>query len=147
MSDKIIIMPYEADHVIREKGLIVSGIPDDALIDWAKKHEINGIAWSGFAEGHLVAAGGVHFYWPGVGEAWTFMTSSLHKYRFSVHKHVYRLLNDIINRHKLYRVQAVINASHQAALDWIEALGFEKEGLMKKYGPDGQDYYMYGRVK
>jgi len=25
-------------------------------------------------------------------------------------------------------------------------LGFENEGLMKKYGPDGSDYYRFARV-
>lgn len=146
-NGNVTILPYSAEHIIRERGLIVTGIPEDALIDWAKKHEVNGVAWSGFAEGHLIAAGGVHFYWPGVGEAWTFMTSYLHKYRFSIHKHTARALDIIMNENSLYRVQAVVDASHKAAVSWIETLGFYREGLMKKYGPDGRDYYMYGRVK
>lgn len=30
---------------------------------------------------------------------------------------------------------------------WLELLGFEREGVMIKYGQDGKDYYLYARVK
>lgn len=147
MNGSIIILPYKAEHILREKELVISGFSDEQLTSWAQKHEANGVAWSGFADGHIIAAGGVHFYWPGVGEAWTFMTSYLHKYRFSIHKHTCRMLNKIISENNLHRVQAVVDAGNVKAIGWIESLGFDCEGMMKKYGTDGNDCYMYGRVK
>jgi hypothetical protein len=33
------------------------------------------------------------------------------------------------------------------AIRFAEFLGFEKEGLMKKFGPEGSDYIVMGRIK
>jgi hypothetical protein len=44
------------------------------------------------------------------------------------------------------RVQAAIRVEHKDCQRLIEALGFEKEGVLKKYSVDGKDCIMYGRI-
>lgn len=44
------------------------------------------------------------------------------------------------------RVQAAIRVEHKDCQMLIEALGFEKEGVLKKYSVDGKDSIMYGRI-
>lgn len=44
------------------------------------------------------------------------------------------------------RVQAAIRVEHEDCQRMIEAMGFEKEGVMKKYSVDGKDCIMYGRI-
>ena len=46
----------------------------------------------------------------------------------------------------LKRIQASVHTNDQQAIRYVEWLGFENEGLMKKYGPDGSDYYRFARV-
>jgi RimJ/RimL family protein N-acetyltransferase len=44
------------------------------------------------------------------------------------------------------RIQASIAVTDKTAKRFAEWLGFQNEGVMKKYGPDGTDYYRYARV-
>jgi RimJ/RimL family protein N-acetyltransferase len=46
----------------------------------------------------------------------------------------------------LQRIQASVHANDKQAIRYVEWLGFENEGLMKKFGPDGSDYYRFARV-
>ena len=48
--------------------------------------------------------------------------------------------------YKYQRIQASISVKDAKAKRFAEWLGFENEGIMKKYGPDGSDYYRYARV-
>jgi RimJ/RimL family protein N-acetyltransferase len=47
---------------------------------------------------------------------------------------------------QVQRVQASVHAEDGQAVRFARWLGFENEGLMKKYGPDGSDYYRMARV-
>lgn len=46
----------------------------------------------------------------------------------------------------LSRVQATIRADFKGAEKWIKILGFEKEGLMRKFGPEGEDHFLFAKV-
>lgn len=45
------------------------------------------------------------------------------------------------------RVQCTVRAGFPFLQKFIELIGFEKEGLMRKFGPEGDDYFLYSRVK
>jgi len=47
---------------------------------------------------------------------------------------------------KLKRVQATIRADFPGAEKWIKIVGFEKEGVMKSYGPEGEDHFLFAKV-
>lgn len=53
-------------------------------------------------------------------------------------------LYGIMNELELSRLQASIDISEPSFVTWIEGFGFEREGIMKHYGGDGKDYYLYG---
>ena len=44
-------------------------------------------------------------------------------------------------------MHANVKADWMEAIRFAEFLGFEKEGLMKKFGPEGSDYLVMGRIK
>jgi RimJ/RimL family protein N-acetyltransferase len=56
------------------------------------------------------------------------------------------LLDHVQDDASLKRIQASVHTNDQQAIRYVEWLGFENEGLMKKYGPDGSDYYRFARV-
>jgi len=56
------------------------------------------------------------------------------------------LFQHIQETHELSRIQASVCASDVRANRYAQWLGFEKEGIMRKYGPDGTDYIRYARV-
>ena len=47
----------------------------------------------------------------------------------------------------LRRVQCTVRDGFPFLVKFIKMLGFEREGLMRKFGPEGDDYYLYARVK
>jgi RimJ/RimL family protein N-acetyltransferase len=45
------------------------------------------------------------------------------------------------------RIEAAVNVGDGAAIRWIEALGFDFEGVMRRFGPGAQgDYALYARL-
>lgn len=144
------IVPFEVSHV----DDLASRWPDTEAIgalgadqSWAVACAEAGPAITIFVDGKPIAAAGVAVLWPGVGEAWTIVTPRAENAKLAFHKAVRRSLDDVQNHLPLSRVQAVVRADYERSQRWIERLGFANEGLMKNYGPEGADYYRYGRVR
>ena len=45
------------------------------------------------------------------------------------------------------RIEATVDVGFKQGHRWIKMLGFELEGYMKAYRPDGADMLLYARVK
>jgi len=56
-------------------------------------------------------------------------------------------LDRIIKEHNFKRVQSVIEPGDDRAIKFIEWLGFEREGLLRKYMPPEKDMLMYARIQ
>lgn len=94
----------------------------------------------------VVACAGVIVPYQGMGEFWMIPGSLVPKYGLTVSKEAKRFIADTVERFSLHRIQATVREVDQRAVRWIERLGFEREGLMKRYGSDGRNYFMYARV-
>lgn len=84
--------------------------------------------------------------WAGTMDIWSVSGDGINKHPISYVK---------VSRALLDRLQVVLNIRRfQAAglcgnpqLDkWFETLGFKREAVMQKYGPDGKDYFLWARV-
>ena len=67
------------------------------------------------------------------------------QYVREIYHYALKLLDDI--QQYFERIQVVVGSDWPVEVHFIERLGFEKEGLMKKFGPDGSNYNLYGRVR
>ena len=47
---------------------------------------------------------------------------------------------------KLHRIEVYIQTDYKTGHRWARALGFQPEGVLRKFGPDGKDHTIYGRV-
>jgi len=52
----------------------------------------------------------------------------------------------VAKEHNIKRVQTAIRKDFTQGQRFAEWLGLENEGLMKHYGFDGSDQYMYARI-
>jgi hypothetical protein len=68
------------------------------------------------------------------------------EYPISFFKEVSFMLDKHIEALGLTRVQATIRVGHPHLVKWIEMLGFRLEGVLEKFGMDGDDYMLYARV-
>lgn len=93
----------------------------------------------------ILACAGVHLMWEGVAEGWIVMSVHGYKSPRTIARYTDRLFDTIMKDNSLRRIQASVSAADQRSVRFAKWLGFEDEGLMKQYGPDGGDYYRLAR--
>ena len=64
----------------------------------------------------------------------------------SVAKAIKKDFARVAKEHNIERVQSAIRKDFKEGQRFAEWLGLENEGLMKKFGFDGTDQYMYARI-
>jgi hypothetical protein len=104
-------------------------------------------AFTGRIDGVVVGVGGIQILWEGVGEAWVILSQAALDHKIETYRGIFKKLKELIEECDLRRVQSVIRVDFPQAIRMIEHLGFQLEGYMKGYCPDGCDVFMYGRVK
>ena len=91
----------------------------------------------------IVAVTGLAPLWDVVAEAWFLPTREVKNKKLRTIRLVRKEFDAAIKRLKLRRVQAIVRSDFKDAHKLAKFLGFESEGLMRKYGPDGSDYERY----
>jgi len=84
--------------------------------------------------------------WSGVGEVCTFPSSKCIKKPKIYYKAIKDVLSEYQKKLNLWRVQTPIRVNYDINIRWIEKLGFKREGLMKSFGANKEDYYLYAKV-
>lgn len=93
-----------------------------------------------------VAMMGILPCWPGVSEGWLLAAESIKKHRFFCVRMIKNFIQLNMTQLKINRLQCSVNAVSADNQRFVEWLGFEREGLMRKYGPGGTDFYRYAVV-
>lgn len=95
-------------------------------------------------DGEVIFAAGVNEYWTNSGVAWAlFSKGNMVPYMLSIH----RAVNKFLEESCLQRIEATVVKGFEPGHRWVEMLGFEVEGYMRKYDPDGRDHLLYARIK
>jgi len=112
----------------------------------AEVYEQNGGAYTLMCDQGIVAIAGVAPIMPGVGSAWMLGSALVYSYPKALYKATRAFLRAIEEDWNLHRVQASTADNDQVAEKWLQHLGFEEEGIMRRYGPDGSDHKLYARI-
>lgn len=100
------------------------------------------LAWTFEHEGAILGVAVFMPMWENRAIALMLFSRDAGKWFARIHKVVMRFLESSGIR----RVEATVDVDFQAGNRWIQMLGFEFEGLMKAYRPDGADMNLYARV-
>lgn len=95
----------------------------------------------------ILGMGGVVPAWQGVAIAWLLTACEIERYKLFFHKTIVAMLDGAIRELGLHRVDVTVLAEHETSIHWLERLGFQCEGLMRKFDSQGNDYYRYALVK
>ena len=149
MNGLMIILPFKIEHLswlnIRLTGLV--GMDIDGAYEQIPKYDQAGPAFSVFSDDWLlIVIGGVAIISEGVGVAWTVPSIYVDDYKVSFHKAVKDYLEKIIESNNLHRVQCYVHKDFVVSQRWVKRLGFYREGLLKQFGSDKADYYIYARL-
>ena len=105
---------------------------------------IDGMAFTGIENGHVIASAGVYPMWDGVGEGWFIAADKLEANHIAgVARQLKNGLRQIAEEQALHRVQAAVRSDWEKAIRLVRFLGMEHEGRMRKYSADGADYERY----
>ncbi len=82
---------------------------------------------------------------PGILQVWGLISDDVRKCPLGFHKAALHLLKAKFSG-GYRRVQMTVRSDFLCGWKWAKALGFQSEGIMRKYGPDGTDYILFSRV-
>ena len=144
------IVNYKPVHAVEifHNGMNIGSPPGkEEYLAFAAKLNVPGQAFTAIdEEGRLVCSAGIFDIWKGVGEAWLVGSKILNDRGIFLTRIISRRFKVIIKTQKYKRIQCVVHNKWKSSQKFVELLGFENEGLMRKYGPDGFDYLRYAIV-
>ena len=153
MMDNILhIVPYTAQH-----GKFILSCQMNHKVLEADRNYINvdgdaknlvqdHLAFTGIVNDNPIFAAGMKMVWGQVAEGWVIATSEMWKHPLSVAKAIKKDFARVAKENNITRVQSAIRKDFSEGQRFAEWLGLEKEGLMRKWGFDGSDQYMYARL-
>lgn len=96
-------------------------------------------------KGMPLAIFGGRIMWSGVLNAFSVISVHVHENPIEFHKSVLGLIELVAGTGKFRRIQITVNNEYDAGLKWARSLGFEFEGLMRKWGRNGKDHALFAR--
>ena len=139
------IRPYEPDDFYAtnfgDSCEMLTGMPEKTIAEFYGKQ---GPAFSGFADGEIIACAGVFIKWPGTGESWCRITPKVFEHKRFFFVQSGRYLDLIAKQKNLQRIEANVQASNERALKFVDHLGFKCEGPKLKYF-NGETFFGYAK--
>jgi hypothetical protein len=132
------IMKQQMNHTLMDKDMEFDGN--------ASNLEQNNLAFTGMISGKPIFAAGMKVIWKGVAEGWVLATKDVLDHPLLVARAIRKDFARIAKENNINRVQTAVRADYTTGLKFAKWLGLEEEGLMKKFGFDGSDQYMYARL-
>ena len=106
-----------------------------------------GPAFAAVDENYVLACWGLAEIWPGRADCWALLGDELTGTRFAVlHRWVARQLTTS-HENGYRRLETTIDPTFAPARRWAALLGFRREGLLRRYLPDGRDMLLYARTE
>jgi RimJ/RimL family protein N-acetyltransferase len=132
------------DRSVRERDIWLSAYPD--WDKWAEGWKKAGPAFTLLCDGQPVICGGILMMGWQRGQAWILPSTLFCKHVKQSYRLIKQKMMDIQRAYDLRRIEALVEPGFEAGKRFMEHLGFTNEGLLKRYGPRGEDMFMYGRV-
>jgi len=127
-----------------EVSINVRVIPD--YLNYLSQTVKTGQAYTILKNNKVYCCFGVFPLLPGRGEAWMIRNARADPPTLPLLRAIRSLIPTISRSMRLQRVQMVVNTQVMGAQRFAEYLKFECEGLLRAFGPDGSDYFMYSRI-
>jgi len=149
LNKDIEVIAYLPEHareiLVRPGDLHVK--QNEEFIKWTELNSKGG-AFTGrrISDGKILACAGIRILWPGVGEAWAIFCDEVGSYAFEAYAYIATYALQIINDFNLKRIQCFVQADNALYVKYLENLGFRREGLLRKFGRNGEDHYIYAII-
>lgn len=132
------VIDYHPDHLER---IVLKEIHDGE-----KPKKISTQALTLIQDGEPIAIFGMIFLGAHVVHLWGLVSEGVRKTPLSFFKTCESLLHWMEEKYQIHRFQMDILPDYLEGQRFARALGFEKEGTLRKFGSDRQDRLIYGRA-
>jgi len=105
-----------------------------------------GNAYTLFVDKKPIVAGGIFLLWEGVAEGWVMASQNIYDVKFLAAKEIKKRTDELCQRNKVKRLQTTVKYDFSQGIRFASWLGLKPEGIMRKYGPDGSDYYRMAKI-
>lgn len=150
MSAQIRIVSFEVRHLMNLHMRHLDAVtynalnPDESAL---KVYEFNGNNRTMLVNDNPVGMGGIVPMWDHVAFGWIIATDEINKYKKTFFSTIVRHFVWLIKEFDLHRIEANVLPDNVRSIEMLKRMGFENEGLMRKYDELGKDYYRLAWVK
>lgn len=145
ITEELAIRSYKAEDGVELYTRLGTKEDPSDIRQWAEEVEDGLVADTVVYEGQVVACAGITSVLKGVGQCWAVYSLDIGRYHIDPQIARNRIVAAMI-KHNLRRVQATARIDYPAASSYLRYLGFEREGVMKMFEPDGTDAYLYAKT-
>lgn len=125
--DRIVVQPAQRGGADMDVDRMLA---DSLTLCWEDEGRI--LAIVGFAE----------VWWPGRFYVWGLLADRIGHKMVTITRSGRRFMENLPHR----RIEMTVTAGHEEGFRWAKLLGFQCEGLMRCYGPQGEDCFLFSRV-
>lgn len=145
----MIFIPYRPEH-LAQIALQPAQRAASAVIKegYAESLAVPGMAWSASNEsGEILGCAGMVPQWEGRVIAWALLGVAIPKRAWpTIAKKIAREFNAALADHGRHRVEITVPVNFGAGCRLARLLGFEIEGRLRAYAPDGSDHFLYAKI-
>ena len=145
---KIVLFEQKHADILIKDGLndklmdLDASFTENRLCNFSKE----GQAFTYVHDGRPIFACGIVQLWDGVAEAWVLGSRHIFDVKILAARTIKKLQRQTCRRYNIKRLQTSVKADFVRGIRFATWSGFKIEGLKKKYGPDGSDYYQLGLI-
>lgn len=100
-------------------------------------------AFTAWHDDTVLGCGGLALEWPGRGVLWSVLSAAAGPHMRALH----RATLGFLQQSDVRRIEMVVDAGFAAGHRWAKMLGMTPEGTLRAYGPAGEDFVMYSRIR
>ena len=149
MTDSFEIVPYKTQHGdemiefgLNDKLMDIDASFTENRIDFA----LVGLSFTLLHNNNPVCSGGIVPLWNGVAEGWVMASQTIYDVKFLACKEIKRRTDILCKKNNVKRLQTTVKYDFNTGIRFASWLGLKPEGIMRKYGPDGSDYYRMAKI-
>ena len=108
--------------------------------------EFENLSFTAIADNSFICSAGIVPMWQGVFEGWFIGSNKIWDHPVLAARTIKKGMKQLYQDNNITRLQTAVRADFPMGIKFAKWLGFEDEGLMKKYDMEGKDFYRYARI-
>ena len=145
----VVIVPFLTEHVLKFaiSQPDLEGHDKEELKERIIAQAQQGQAISVIERGKTLGIFGSTPIWKGLDEGWFLVDEAVRRYGIAMTKVAKKWIALKFQKDSLNRLQITVRCDDIRAEKWAKCLGFQTDGVMRRFGPDGSDFFLMSIVK